>query len=84
MFSFAGDVVLDPFAGTATTNLAAIETGRARSGIEIEPTYIDLIEKLGQIPLSGAAVTIREATPKSMPWSRSADSSIRLPESLQA
>ena len=45
MFSFAGDIVLDPFAGTATTNLAAIETGRSSIGIEIEPTYIHLIER---------------------------------------
>lgn len=51
MFSFAGDTVLDPFAGTATTNLAAIEAGRNSIGIEIEPTYIDQMEeRLGQIP----------------------------------
>jgi DNA modification methylase len=59
MFSFAGDVVLDPFAGTGTTNLGAIETGRNSVGVEIEPKYLDLIEKrLSQIPLSGATVKI--------------------------
>jgi DNA modification methylase len=59
MFSFAGDSVLDPFAGTGTTNLAAIEAGRSSMGIEIEPTYIDLIQKrLEQIPLDGAEVRI--------------------------
>jgi site-specific DNA-methyltransferase (adenine-specific) len=28
MFSFAGDTVVDPFAGTGTTILAAIDAGR--------------------------------------------------------
>lgn len=59
MFSFAGDIVLDPFAGTGTTNLAAIETGRNSVGVEIEPKYIELIERrLSQMPLTGAEVTI--------------------------
>jgi modification methylase len=57
MFSFAGDTVLDPFAGTGTTNLAAIEAGRNSIGIEIEPTYIDQIEKrLEQISLGAPEV----------------------------
>lgn len=64
MFSFAGDVVLDPFSGTGTTNLAAIETARSSIGIEIEPKYMDLIEKrLSQIPLSGATVKIHRLDP---------------------
>ncbi len=45
MFSFAGDIVLDPFAGTGTTNLAALEAGRNSIGVEIEPKYLDMIEK---------------------------------------
>jgi DNA modification methylase len=44
MFSFAGDTVVDPFAGTGTTALAAIETGRNSIMVEIEPHYVDLIE----------------------------------------
>ena len=39
MFSFAGDTVLDPFAGTASTGVAAIESGRNSISIEIEPRY---------------------------------------------
>lgn len=42
MFSFAGDTVLDPFAGTASTSLAAIRTGRNSIGCEIEPKYLKL------------------------------------------
>jgi DNA modification methylase len=39
MFSFVGDVVLDPFAGTGTTSLAAANWGRNSIGIEVEPSY---------------------------------------------
>jgi DNA modification methylase len=39
MFSFAGDTVLDPFMGTATTNLAAAQSGRNSIGLEIDPHY---------------------------------------------
>ena len=42
MFSFAGDTVLDPFAGTCSTLIAAMHTGRNSIGIEIEPSYIEL------------------------------------------
>jgi site-specific DNA-methyltransferase (adenine-specific) len=42
MFSFAGDTVLDPFCGTATTMLAAMKTGRHSVGVEIDPAYCEL------------------------------------------
>lgn len=42
MFSFAGDTVLDPFAGTASTTLAAITTGRNSIANEIEPKYLKI------------------------------------------
>jgi len=40
MFSFAGDTVLDPFAGTGTTALAALSAGRNSISVEIEPKYV--------------------------------------------
>lgn len=39
MFSFVGDTVLDPFAGTGTTLLAASRVGRNSLGVEIDATY---------------------------------------------
>jgi len=40
LFSFAGDCVFDPFAGTGTTSVAALQTGRNSIGCDIEMTYI--------------------------------------------
>lgn len=40
MFSFAGDTVLDPFAGTGSTSAGAIATGRNSIANEIEPAYL--------------------------------------------
>ena len=45
LFSFAGDTVLDPFAGTGTTSLAAVSTGRNSIGNEIEPAYLKIAEQ---------------------------------------
>ena len=39
MFSFAGDVVLDPFLGSGTTAVAASQWGRNSIGVEIDPSY---------------------------------------------
>jgi DNA modification methylase len=65
MFSFAGDIVVDPFAGTGTTALAAIETGRHSVNIEIEPAYIELMrQRLAAFGSASADVEIiRPASP---------------------
>jgi len=39
MFSFSGDTVLDPFCGTGTTMVAALNAGRNSVGVEIDPEY---------------------------------------------
>lgn len=41
MFSFVGDIVLDPFCGTATTNIAASRTGRNSIGYEVQSSYFE-------------------------------------------
>jgi site-specific DNA-methyltransferase (adenine-specific) len=45
LFSFAGDTVLDPFLGTASTTAAAIQAGRNSIGFEIEPSYLTISRK---------------------------------------
>lgn len=40
MFSFAGDTVLDPFAGSGTTALAAAKAGRHSVNGDISPQYV--------------------------------------------
>lgn len=48
MFSFVGDTVLDPFAGSGTTNLGAKNLRRNSVGYEINDEFIPVIkEKLG-------------------------------------
>jgi site-specific DNA-methyltransferase (adenine-specific) len=42
MFSFAGDIILDPFAGTCSTSLAAMNAGRNSIANEIQRTYLDI------------------------------------------
>lgn len=41
-FSDVGQTVCDPFLGSGTTGVAAVKTGRAFVGIEIEPKYFDI------------------------------------------
>ena len=45
LFSFVGDTVLDPFAGTATTSVAAINSGRNSIANELEPKYLALAKE---------------------------------------
>jgi len=45
MFSFVGDTVLDPFAGTGTTTLAASRLGRHSVSVEIDREYFQLLRR---------------------------------------
>jgi len=45
MFSFVGDTVLDPFAGSGTSNLVAKNLGRNSVGYEINSEFIPVIKK---------------------------------------
>lgn len=45
LFSFAGDTVLDPFVGTGSTQVAAVQTGRNSLGSDIEPRYVEFARR---------------------------------------
>ncbi len=45
LYSFKGDIVLDPFMGSGQTALACLKTGRFYIGYEINEDYVRLAEK---------------------------------------
>ena len=51
-YTFAGDVVLDPFMGSGSTALAAKQTGRQFIGFDISNEFIELAKKEFQIKTS--------------------------------
>jgi DNA modification methylase len=57
MFSFAGEIVLDPFLGSGTTSLAAKKLARTSIGYEINPDFIEVIKKKLNIYQSDIAQT---------------------------
>jgi len=74
MFSFVGETVLDPFAGSGTTLAEALRLDRNAVGYEINPRFIELIkQKLEPIttPMFGAKATFerpeREHLPPKVP-----------------
>ncbi|HHW14005.1 MAG TPA: site-specific DNA-methyltransferase, partial [Firmicutes bacterium] len=59
LYTFAGEVVLDPFAGSGTTCIAALRAGRRFVGYELNPDYVRVAEtrlqaerlRLAKLPL---------------------------------
>lgn len=45
LYSYRGDVVLDPFVGSGTTCVAALQNRRSYVGYETEPAYLQLAEQ---------------------------------------
>lgn len=45
LYTYRGDLVLDPFIGSGTTAVAAIETGRHYVGFDTEESYLELAER---------------------------------------
>jgi len=62
MFSFAGDIVLDPFAGAGSTAVAAIRAGRSSISVEIEEGYLNASTRRGALEATGRLPTTHTAT----------------------
>jgi site-specific DNA-methyltransferase (adenine-specific) len=54
LYSFLGDVVLDPFVGSGTTLIAAAQLGRKAVGVEISPEYCRLAHSRIEKEFGGA------------------------------
>jgi len=66
MFSFVGDVILDPFMGSGTTSLAAKNLLRNSIGYEINPEFIPVIKEklqINQLDISGTTYELLERNP---------------------
>jgi site-specific DNA-methyltransferase (adenine-specific) len=61
MFSFAGDVVLDPFAGSGSTAVAAIRAGRNSISVEIEEEYLNAATRRAAKQAAGRLVECHTA-----------------------
>ncbi|MFH0823835.1 MAG: site-specific DNA-methyltransferase [Pseudomonadota bacterium] len=63
LYTFEGDVVLDPFMGSGSTAVAAVQSGRRFVGYEVEPKYVQICgERVGDVfkdrldePVAGVA-----------------------------
>ena len=52
LYTFEGDVVLDPLCGSGTTCLAALKTNRHFVGFDVDPRYVELSRKrIGELHL---------------------------------
>jgi DNA modification methylase len=61
MFSFVGDTVLDPFGGSGTTAISALDWGRNSISVEIVPEYVETMERRLSTIFPGATVERRVA-----------------------
>lgn len=72
LYTFVGDVVLDPFMGSGSTAVAAVRSGRHFIGYDTEPTYVDLARRrieeeslASPTPPSSLGISSRYVTPGS-------------------
>lgn len=45
LYTYRGDLVLDPFLGSGSTAVAAVESGRDYIGYDIDPSYVEVARK---------------------------------------
>jgi site-specific DNA-methyltransferase (adenine-specific) len=60
LYSFKGDIVLDPFMGSGTTAVASLKSDRKFVGYEINKEYIELAEKRIEPLLKQTKVTFND------------------------
>jgi DNA modification methylase len=57
LYTYQGELILDPFMGSGSTAVAAVETNRHWIGYEIDPVYCDLTRQRGAEALTRRGTT---------------------------
>jgi site-specific DNA-methyltransferase (adenine-specific) len=63
LYTYRGDLVLDPFMGSGTTAVAALRTGRHYVGYDTDPSYVDRARKRLETERSTAPVELPPDVP---------------------
>jgi modification methylase len=64
LYTFAGDLVVDPFLGSGSTVIAAQRTGRLAIGYDLDPGYVELARARVAGDAAAAAAEALEAGPR--------------------
>ena len=65
LYTFRGDLVLDPFLGSGTTAVAAVRTGRRYVGYDTDPSYIAIAEQ--RVAEEQRALATKDEGPRGAP-----------------
>ncbi|MCU1499666.1 MAG: modification methylase [Acidimicrobiales bacterium] len=70
LYTFEGDLVLDPFMGSGSTGVAAVESGRRYAGFDTDPSYAAAaVERIDQARLEQEDAAKRRQEPLLRPLS---------------
>ncbi len=61
LYTYADDLVVDPFLGSGTTAVAAVRTGRRYAGYDLDPAYVGIARR--RVGAEQSAVAARVADP---------------------
>lgn len=60
LYTYADDLVLDPFLGSGTTAVAAVRTGRRYAGYDLDPAYVAIARRRVESEQAAAATRIND------------------------
>jgi site-specific DNA-methyltransferase (adenine-specific) len=78
LYTYTGDLVLDPFLGSGTTAVAAVQTGRHYVGYDLDPAYVDAAERRVASAVRRAPVPAGQAVGEAVAAGRSASDIARI------